>query len=608
MAEYVYDGNMSFSTGQNNGVLPHLLGQTDFFSGENISTKTGGISPRAGFIEQELEFVDDSIKINSLSIKEIFKYGKFQALAPYDTNEGRFLICVISGTIFRINPKTNTVEYIPIEDEDRVNEYARRVNWTQAGRFFVLFDYPNNPIIIERNKARRANLLATNISGSPVPEVPPSILGAFVQNRLFIANEGGEFTAGDPIGGLNLDAPITFEEVLVPGSAYYNQIFSISSQYTNSKITAMGFFQSADTSTGYGPLFVSTNNSFYIYAANTPRSNWENTTFGNLALYDCGIVGPRAFVNVNSDLIFIDLFGNIRSFATNQYNQKKWGNSPISREIEGWQKNIDLSLLEYSFVSYYNNRIFISSYPYLTIAKDTYGKETLDIAHDRLIVLELNNTGSIKEETVPAWAGIWTGLHPLEMVVGDRELFCLSKDGRRNIFYKISDDFNYDLIRKEKRQIKSTIITREYEFDSPFIDKLLISVDYRISDIVGNPFKMKVEYKAGHSGKWSLWRDWTHYAKIDTCDAGCDKLEEYLPHNFRNINLGDPEEQECDPLTDDLNLTFRGLNLKISFTSNNFILESIRIKAQGQPETENYDIKCNDITSIKIIKDCPSGD
>lgn len=608
MPQYVDDGNVAFTGGQNDGLVADRLQEDQYEKGVNVTTKNGTLSPRPGFVHKEISVVTPG-SINGRSYQKIFNFGKFQAAASYDTDSGEYIMTVISGIIFRVDPRNNEAVVVQVEGgDDRMSQYRRRINWSYAGRFLVFYDFPDYPIVIDDLEARRAN---------PEDfEIPPSNLGAYVQNRLWVASAGHEFTAGDPVGGINGDAPITFEEVLAPAAAYIGQVFSLGSQSANQEITSMGFVQVADTSTGMGPLFVATKNSVYLYQANLPRSQWEQSSFGRLALYNAGIAGSRSFVNKNSDLIFLSGDNQVRSLLIGRSQQERWENAPISREVSGWMEEYeDRDLLDLSTMSTRENRVLIPIAPYRTNATSLGGRKVFDFAHGGMVVLELDNASALGQSAIPAWAGLWTGISPMEIVDLNEGLYIFSKDdGGVNRLYFVDESISWDVFKGEEVDIVSRVYTREYVSRTPFQDKKHVNANYSVTDVSGD-FKLVSEYRPGQSGNWSLWGCFEHLAQIEICDADeeCGEGQCELPilntHAFRELDLGDPVEKNCDPLTGEMSDVARKLQLRLTLKGRSWTLRDIHIRSELEVETGRpATLKCSNIKTKKVCGECEPND
>lgn len=608
MPQEINDGSVTFSGGQHDGLLPDRIGPDQYRRGINITTEGGGISPRPGFVHQQITVITEG-GIEGRSFAQIFRSGKFQSMAAFDSDDGLFLIIVLSGIIFRIDPRTNEAEVIPIgtDGTDRMNQFRRRIPWSYAGRFLVFFDWPDLPVVIENREARRIDPEAE------IPEIPTSVLGAYVNNRLFVSNASHEFGGSDPVAFGFPDAPLTFEESLAPAAPFNGQFFSLGSQSANQPITAMGLLQVPDTSTGVGPLIVATKNSIYAFRVDEPRASWENIAFGRNIMFNGGIAGPRAFSNLNTDLIFLSGDNQIRSLVLGATEQQRWTNTPISREVKPFLDEFEnKKLLDIGFVNSFQNRVFISVGPYTTHALDLGGCETFDYAHGGMVVLELDNVSALGANAVPAWAGLWTGINPMDMVNLDDAPYIISKDaGGTNRIYRLDTSISYDVFEGEEVEITSRLYTKEYDFNQRFFDKELKAIDYTLSEIEGN-FQMRAEYASSHFKNWVLWQDFEHIAPVQDCEgpSECDEeMLELTSHCFRELDFGDPEEKDCDPLTDDMATIIRQVGLRLTIRGRNWRLEDIRLNGDIQEDSRRLsETACGKVSNKKVTKDCELSD
>lgn len=366
--EYLVAGAQTFIGGQDASKIPDQIEGGYFAASVNTSNRRAALQPRWGGVKLKVSYSDGYLE-NSFKkqnpYQNIFETGKYQATIPFQIGNVPHLVIVISGCIFLYNQITRNISYLPIETTDssvdRLNGRATRINWTAAGKHLVLFDFPAYPVILDGVTARRAD--------PALYEIPAALMGVYNSNRLFIANGGNEFTAGDPVGSTTTpNAPITFEEVLLTGSTYYGQIFQLPTFDTNEAITAMAFLQMADTSTGIGPLLVGTDKAIYSYATQNLRSTWEQGQFGSVLTYNTGIAGARAICNVNSDLFFMSSDGQVRSLSMSREEQGKWSKVPISLEVQNWLNSINPDLFKYTVISYFKNKVFILANPYRVAA------------------------------------------------------------------------------------------------------------------------------------------------------------------------------------------------------------------------------------------------
>lgn len=579
LPQEVEDGTYDWSLGQDAYKYPDKIRANQYAKGINITTKKTNASPRPGFHQQKLTF--DVKSIDGRTIEDLWTSGKFQAGISYERNKDKYIITVVGGLIYRINV---TSKHIVLLSEDmRVDQYASKINWSYASNKIVVFDFPNYPLIIDGDTIYRADPLKN--------EVPVSTIGAYNQNRLFIANAGVEFTAGDPVGSkLTPDAPITFEEVFTPSSPFINQVFSLPVEAAIYPILAMGFIQALDTSTGIGQMFIATKKKVYTYQVQQPRAQWESTpAFGSLLLANEGIAGPRAFTNVNSDFLFMSAEGKIHALSSARNDAKRWSNIPISREVENFLTFNDPELSQYCVMGYFDNRIYITANPYRVNALTRDGQNITDYAHGGMVVLELDNLASFLSDGTPTWAGLWTGINAMEIIDVGGRLFFLSKDGRgrsgTNALYVLDEDTNYDTIADRKRPVRSVIYTRQYSFtgdntNGEFIKKKEQTVALHLQSIKGN-LKLTIDRLPTHSANWLSYATWEHNAPVSTEDFPEDKFADgYAPHELLELIFGDAEDGKCNPITDDLYDTWRGIQYRLTFEGEGWTLENFKVKAQ----------------------------
>lgn len=610
MAETIPDGQTNFIGGQDASVDPSNVAPNSYFAGVNVRCEKALLKPRWAYKARTLNFPDESLSIGgseSRSYENIFSSGKFQAIIPYVNGTEYCLIIVICGIIFLYNIRTNNISVINIADGSYLNEDANRIKWSPAGRFLVIFDFPAYPVVIENGLARRADPLAG--------EVPISNLGAYNQNRLFIANAGNEFTGGDPSGSLATpDAPITFFEVLI-GGPYVDQFFQLSTNYNNDPITAMAFLQVSDTSTGLGSLLVSTQTAVYSYLAQIPRAQWEFSTFGTNFIYNNGIAGQRAFANVNSDLFYISADGQLRAASMSRDEQKKWSKTPLSREVENWLVYHDKDIIPLGNVAYFHNKIFATANPFRTKALTVQGRPTSDYAYGGFVVLGTENVAKLGQAGTPAWDGLWTGIRPMDSAVCNEKFFVMSKDEEfQNVLYEVDPNDTVDVVKGKQRYVESIIYTRDFSFQDEFMMKQLHSMQVELESVQGD-FRYRAHYKPDHGTFFTPWVDFEHKAPWRTCDVPTPRnINGLAPQSFGFLNFGSPPDNVCNPVTKQFYHTFEKVQLRLQITGKYWELHGIKLRAE-RPRSENTtETPCNGFPTIEVPQECfndwaiPQGD
>lgn len=594
------DGAQSFVGGQDAAQTPDKVSPDAYYAGINVSTERGSLTPRWGYKRLKLVFPEGGVTTSYRVVrpyKEIFEAGKFQAIIPFTSGSENYLIIVVSGVIFFINERTFAVQVLDISDGSTLDGTASRINWTVAAQYVILFDFPAYPVIIDGISARRAD--------PAKDEIPVSNLGTYNQSRLFIGNIGNEFTAGDPVGSAAApEAPLTFKEVLQPAAPYFDQSFQLNTGYNNDTLSYLGFLQVVDTSTGIGPFIAATKNAIYTYNTQNPRSQWTAGQFGSVTVFNAGIAGPRAAANVNSDFFFLSGDGQVRSLSMSRDEQHKWSKVPISREVQNWLKYIDKDLARFSFVTYFKNKIFIGCNPYRVQALTITKIPIVDYAHGGMVVLEMDNVSGFNKDSSPVWGGMWTGIRPMDMAVTGESLFIMSKDNSTiNQLYLATPDERYDQADGNIRMVRSRIYSRQYDFQDPFANKELKSLDLGLVNIKGD-FSCEVKYKPAQGANFLEWRTFKHKAPWRECTYPENvPFQGFQGHQFLKINLGAPQSEECNPVTNELLSWFRRVQIRLTIEGIFWELQAFKLMAYLKAQAEN-DVDCLEFPVVPIMTEC----
>lgn len=596
----VTDGTNTFLGGQDASKFPSLVPANSFYAGINISIQNGVPTPRWGLDKRTLQIPDAGIDIGNNVIvpyTEIFGTGRFQALIPYAIGPDNYVIIIIAGIMYLVNIDTYVTTILSLPNGDTLNENTPRLNWSNADRFIVVHDYPNYPVILEGIAVRRTNPTAY--------EMPVSVLSAYNQNRSFIANAGGEFTAGDPTGSLATpNAPISFEEVIAPAGSFFGQIFQLTTNTFNSQITAMTFLEFTDTSTGIGPLIIGTDRQIFSYNSQNPRTTWETTPFGSCLVATGGIAGPRSLTHINSDLFYLGNDGQVRTISMSRQEQKKWAQVPLSREVMNWLKYSDDALIPFSVMGTFRNKVFTTVNPHRVTSYSRARVPTFDVANAGFAVLELDNLATLGKDTAPIWPGLWTGVSPMDMVTVNGRCFVMSKDELSvNALYEFNPSTTYDTDGDSVRYAKAYIYTKEYDFQSPFVNKNLHSMDLGLRNVQGD-FKLSVEYKPSHGNRFIQWGSFEHAAPWRSCGwpDNCS-VNGLAAHNFRDLTLGSPLDPGCDPVSSLQYDSFRKVQLRFTIEGKYWEMHEYLLKAIPMPQGQQV-TSCNDYKEIELCGQC----
>ncbi len=596
------DGTTDFSGGQNAAIEPDLLPPNQFQIGVNLSVERGCLKPRWGLVQVKLDFTPagDYTRPGGFKVpfEEVFRGGKFQGFAPYSIGPDFFNLYIVSGFIFIINLMDLTVDVL--NKTDQLNVDADRVNWSNAGEFLVVFDWPNLPFIIDGIQIARADPAKF--------EVPVSVLGAYNQNRLCIANAGIDWTASDPSGSpATPDAPVTFIEVLTPSTGFTADVYQLPTSLKNNEtITAMGFLQVLDKSTEIGSLLVASANSIYSYPTFLPRTQWqggsESRVFGSLLLR-AGIAGQRAQTNVNSDYIFLTPLGQLYSIAMARDEFRQWSNSPISREVQNFLEVEDASLSFVAACGHFKNKIFCTCNPHRVNVVSSEGVPQTDFVSSGVVVIETDNRAGLTNKLPPVWAGVWTGVGFLDMVENNHTFYVAAKQNNRNELFIFDPSKTYDIIEDKIRDVRSVIVTKEYENTDGTVNKELHTLDLGLRD-VEEKLDISVHYKPDTTGVFNFWRDVCFNAPVEQCEALPKFPNGLFPQGVRDMNIGGVDQQVCNIATDEYMHIYKGVQLRLVITGRNWKLKYIKLRGLVLPENP-LDFYCDkECKGVPIPVDC----
>jgi hypothetical protein len=195
--------------------------------------------------------------------------------------------------------------------------------------------------------------------------------------------------------------------------------------------------------------------------------------------------------------------------------------------------------------------------------------------------MDLANISSFLSEGTPTWTGLWTGVNPMDFVTTPSRSFIISKDGRGvNAIYEVREDQTFDTAYNTKRQVRSVVYTKEYDFKDAFIQKREHTLTFQFKNLGGN-FKLRVERKPAHSSAFILWDEWEYKAPVETCEIPPDEfLNGVTYHQIKELIFGDAQEAGCSPITDDEYDTFTKSQLRIILEGEFWELDHLQFAAR----------------------------
>ena len=390
------------------------------------------------------------------------------------------------------------------------------------------------------------NWIEAGTSIRPVPELPTGTIGTYGMGRNWMAlPDGKSFIAGDLSGGAsgsgkdggykNRDAVLKVSE-----NTYLNGGGTFSVPSNSGEIKAMQFTAQLDVSLGQGPLQVLTQTGMFSCNAPVDRTTWQSLKNPILAqsLIGSGGASQNAVTQVSGDILFRASDGSIRSMLLARLDFNRWGNTPISREMDRLISQENVGLMSYSSAVNFDNR-------FLLTAKPT--QSTRGVYHPSLIALNFDPNSTMSEKKPAIYDGEWTGLNVLQIMTGIFNgvqrcfCMCLSSDLTSIEMHEVL--LYGQALQDDGVNVVSSVETGELHFgdreeDGPHLYKRLsdgeIFVDRIYSDV-----KVDVYYQPDQWQTWTLWSSFTiPYAQYS--NAG-------MTTGFNpRVGLNEPDGTVCD--------------------------------------------------------------
>ena len=254
--------------------------------------------------------------------------------------------------------------------------------------------------------------IGTNIYS--IPQLPAARMGTYGMGRIWLClSDGLRFIASDIVGGASGTLQNNFRDAVlnIAENDYLAGGGAFRVPGSVGDIKAMLFVALLDASLGQGPLQILTGENIFACQAPADRATWASLTYPILveSLKGSGGISQAAASLANGDLIFRSADGNVRSLLMARLDFNRWGNTPISHEM---QRVLDLenkSLLSFDSSTAFDNRFLLAAMP----AQGLRG-----VYFPSILALNFDPLSSLREKQQSVWDGEWTGLNVLSLVSG----------------------------------------------------------------------------------------------------------------------------------------------------------------------------------------------
>lgn len=349
----------------------------------------------------------------------------------------------------------------------------------QADKWLVIQDGQSAAITYDGSDIKRA------LPGNGVPTGTAMVFNEEI-GRLCVALPTNEVAVGD------IDNVISFTET---GYLHEGGKFKIPRKY--GKITGANMLANQDRANGQGAMLFHTEGGITAFNLPAARDSWKSLSYPvQINMPIKGSTNHSSIVNVNGDVFYRGRDG-LRSFALTRQEFSQWGNTPISRELRRILDTDDPKLLKFSSSVLFDNRVLFTVSPRLT---------RYSAYHEGLGVLDFEGVSAMGERSRPRYDGVWTGIKPTHLVVGDfggeERCFAFSRNEAGGVeLWEILRTGDFD---GDDGRIEWWMEGRAMDFGNPMEMKRLESFEMWIDRVFGE-VSFDLKYRAD---QYPCWFDW----------------------------------------------------------------------------------------------------
>jgi len=446
---------------------------------------------------------------NSVAVARNFQTGLFQRASFYNGAFSSSLLSSQGGRQFAIQiDKWSVSEITPATG--RNSGRLQMGWWCQAEQYAIYQDNQSAAIIFDGSTSRRANPAAS--------EVPVGNVMCYAMGRLLVAlPDRQSYRAGNLVfenSGTTYDLlQFSDNNYLNEGGDFVARVFGAPSNV--GPILAMRGVAMEDTQLGQGPVIIGQPN--MVFTVNLPfdRTTWKNLSNAlQTANPIKGPLGQDSTILINTDIWYRALDG-IRSYmmARREFRER-WGNSPMSNEVNSILAYDTTQLLEHGSAVLFDNRLLMTVSPVQSIR---------GVWFRGLAVIDFNELSSLRGKNPPCWEGIWAKERIFQTVVGtvnnnDRCFAYTLNDSNQIELWEIIPDLKFD---NETDAIPWTLDFPSYNCGDSDRFKALESARMVLQDISGT-LTYNLKYRSDQNPCWRPWANSGVCSPNQTCNpADC---------------------------------------------------------------------------------------
>jgi hypothetical protein len=268
-----------------------------------------------------------------------------------------------------------------------------------------------------------------------------------------------------------------------------------------------------------------------VFSCNVPvdSTTWQKLAnpISTEALKGAGAAGANGLILSNSDIIFRSPDGQIRSIKLARQDFDKWGNTPISIEIDRVLSGENLALMPFCSGIEFDNRGLFTCNPLQT----GYG-----VIWQGIIALNFDPISSLQGKSESVYDGLWTGLNILKLVrfknVERAFAVCLNGDNQIEL---------WEILTNDVAAVSWSFEAAHFFYDRPPNERIYKRlVGGELSAEMKGDVTFTVYWRPDSDTQWHTWYGWT---VPGVTDAAGNPVWNYRPR----MGFGSPPAIEFVP-------------------------------------------------------------
>ncbi len=520
----------------------------------------------------------------------ILEKGCYQGGHYYGYSEEARFIFAFGGELVSLDPKRQVLKKIDLAGRRPFSSVEPFVYFEERGGALIARDRHGTSVIIEGDSARFAG----------ATEVPRGLMMLDGWYRLVsVGRDGVSLFFSDHEMDENT-TPLSFTDQNY-GLANASRIIV---PKRIGRIRHLAFVPWLDTDTGVGPLLVFGQYGTMAYNTSVPRDQWAINDISSMVLPTVGACSHRCGVGRSTDYLWRDQDGRIRSYQNARRDESSRHVNTIDRAVRSYYENDPSEYLRYSSAAAIEDRVLFTVNP--EKARTKFG--ILNVRHRSIAVLEGDVSLGYERSEEPVWAGLWTGIRPLDLIEGysnsrdeegvRRRMIIPSHDIDGEIrfyeFDRVQKGHDYTIISRRnkawaRKKIESMVVTRPLTFENSLVAKKRSGAALRFSGIKGRT-ALEVNWLHNISQEEHCW--YSYEAGAGECVTTTCMGED--------VGIRGPQEQSRMRLVVGGDLSFKGVSDAEGRSLELFYLGQIVYRWTGQGRLEAWAMEAAQTTTSEV--------